>query len=334
MNIFNIIKPKTNMRKLLSAFAVLLFASMQVMAQNRDVTGTVTDKSDGTPIPGVNVRVKDGTAGGTTDGSGKFSFKAPSSSTTLVISYVGYASQEIKVESANIVNVSLVNLNNTLGDVVVIGYGTARKKDLTGAVSTISNKDLNPGAVTSPLQQIAGKASGVNVSQTGSEPGSSPSIRIRGITSLIGGNDPLVVVDGIQGNMDLLRQVPPNEIESVDVLKDASATAIYGSRGAPGVVIITTKKSKLGKTSLEYNATASYDVIPKKLKVLNATEWSQQSLKWGVPASANSRAARPCPLTPGRDGLAGFAQPIRRLGSGAGQSVRLWPDQPATGFGS
>lgn len=271
--------------------SLLIFLNFSTQAQDKiQLNGNVIDSKDGSALENVSILIKNNKQGTKTVADGSFKIEVPSLPVTLVISFVGFPSQEINVLYANIINVNLVNLNNTLGDVVVIGYGTARKKDLTGAVSTLSNKDLNPGAVTNPLQQIAGKASGVNVSQTGSEPGSSPSIRIRGITSLIGGNDPLVVVDGIQGNMDLLRQVPPIEIESVDVLKDASATAIYGSRGAPGVVIITIKKSKLGKTSMEYAATASYDVIPKKLKVLNAAEWSVQSLKWGVPASANNGA--------------------------------------------
>lgn len=127
---------------------------------------------------------------------------------------------------------------------MVVGYGVATKRDVTGAVSSIAAKDMNQGAIVNPLQLISGKAAGVNITQLGSEPGQGPSVRIRGISSLIGGSDPLVVVDGIQGNMDLLNQVPPSEIESFDILKDASATAVYGSRGAPGVLIITTKRIK------------------------------------------------------------------------------------------
>ncbi len=270
---------------ILSMFFLLMLS--QGRAQNKTIAGKITDARDGAGIENVTVILKSSKAGTKSGADGSFSLPVVSLPATLVVSSVGFATQEINVTSTEAVNITLTNSNNTLSDVVVIGYGTARKKDLTGAISTISNKDLNQGPITNPLQQIAGKASGVTITQTGSEPGTGPGIRIRGITSLIGGNDPLIVVDGIQGNMDLLRQVPPNEIESVDILKDASATAICGSRGAAGVVIITTKKSKIGKTSLDYTASASLDVIPKKLEVLNATEWWEQGKKWGVPASAN-----------------------------------------------
>src|SRR5690606_38206865 len=135
----------------------------------------------------------------------------------------------------------------TLSEIVVIGYGTQERRDVTAAMTSPSPEQSNQGGFTNPMQQIAGRPAGAEVTQAGSEPGSSPSVRIRGLTSLIGGNDPLVVVDGIQGNMYLRNQVPPGEIESTDILKDASATAIYGSRGAPGVFILTTRAGKEGK---------------------------------------------------------------------------------------
>jgi iron complex outermembrane receptor protein len=275
-------------RMLRTALLAMLFlaVSQQMMAQNRTIKGTVTDEKNN-PISGASVTVKGSSTGTAADAKGIFTLTIPASAKTLVISSVGFSIEEISIGNKTSLTIQLISPAQALNEVVVVGYGTAKKKDLTGSIATISNKDLNQGPITNPLQQIAGRASGVSVTQTGSEPGTGPGIRIRGITSLIGGNDPLIVVDGIQGNMDLLRQVPPNEIESVDVLKDASATAIYGSRGAPGVVIITTKKSKVGKTSLEYNGSASYDVIPKKLEVLNATQWWEQGKKWGVPASAN-----------------------------------------------
>ena len=206
---------------------------------------------------------------------------------TITVTFVGYDALEKVVAANQSATFKLAPNARTLTDVVVVGYGSVRKKDLTGSVSTVGSKDLNPGAVTNPLQQLDGKAAGVNISQVGSEPGAAPSVRIRGITSLQGGNDPLVVVDGIQGNMDLLNQVPPSEIASVDVLKDASATAIYGSRGAPGVIIITTKKSAAGKSSIEITENTSLDVIAKKLDMLSASEWTQQANLLGVDVSAN-----------------------------------------------
>jgi len=149
---------------------------------------------------------------------------------------------------------------------------------------------MNQGAITNPLQLIAGKAAGVNINQIGSEPGSAPSVRIRGVSSLIGGSDPLVVIDGIQGNLDLLNSIPPTEIASMDILKDASATAIYGSRGAAGVIIVTTKSTKAGKTSFEYVGSSSVDFIPKKLHMLDANQWWTTAQSVGVSPSANHGA--------------------------------------------
>ncbi len=265
---------------------LLFFVFQQGIAQNRIIKGAVSDEKNN-PVSGATVTIKGTSIGTAADSMGAFTLTVPASAKALIISSVGYTIQEVSIGSKTTIEITLASPSQTLSDLVVVGYGTARKKDLTGSVSSISSKDFNQGPITNPLQQIGGRAAGVNVSQTGSEPGSSPSVRIRGITSLIGGNDPLVVVDGIQGNMDLLRQVPPSEIESIDVLKDASATAIYGSRGAPGVLIVTTRKGRAGKTSLEYSGSASADMIPKKLDMLNAAEWGQQATKWKVPSSAN-----------------------------------------------
>jgi TonB-linked SusC/RagA family outer membrane protein len=262
----------------------------QAIAQTKTITGTVRDEQQ-KPLQGASVAPAGSTAGTTTNAEGNFSLSVSASVTRLVITNIGFTTQEVDISNQTIVTITLVpGTSESLNDVVVVGYGTARRKDLTGSVSSISEKDLTRGAITNPLQQIAGRAPGVNVNQIGSEPGSRPNVRIRGITSLSGGNDPLVVVDGVQGNLDLLNQVPPNEIESVDILKDASATAIYGSRGAPGVIIVTTKKSKTGRTALEYNGFASADMLANKLDMLNAAEWGQQATEWGVPASANKGA--------------------------------------------
>jgi len=272
--------------QLLLACLFLCLAVQEVTAQTRSISGTVRNENN-LPLPGASVSVKGNSIGTTADSSGAFTLNVPASTKALVISFVGYADREINISGKTSVSVTMVSLAGTLNDVVVVGYGTSKKKDLTGSVSSIPAKDFNKGAITNPLQQIAGRAAGVNVTQVGNEPGSNPSVRIRGITSLRGGNDPLVVVDGIQGNLDLFRQIPPNEIESVDILKDASATAIYGSRGAPGVIIVTTKKGVNGRTTLEYNGSASVDMLANKLDMLNAAEWSEQATKWGVPSSAN-----------------------------------------------
>ncbi len=253
--------------------------------QQITLQGKVLDENS-VPLPGANIIEKGTSNGVVTDLDGNFSISVSNNLAVIVISYVGYKTKEL-VASKQPGNIQLELDAGALDEIVLIGYGATKRKDVTGAVASVSEGDMNQGALTSPLQLISGKAAGVNINQTGSEPGSSPSVRIRGISSLIGGNDPLVVVDGIQGNMDLLSQIPPSEIATVDILKDASATAIYGSRGAAGVIIVSTKKNKAGITTLQYVGSYSVDYIPKKLDMLNAEQWWTQAQLSGVPASAN-----------------------------------------------
>ncbi|OOQ56508.1 SusC/RagA family TonB-linked outer membrane protein [Mucilaginibacter pedocola] len=266
---------------------LFLLCTLTTFAQKARFSGTVVDERN-LPLPGATVTVKETGATTVTDKDGAFSIANSNLQTlTITVNFVGFDALEKTISADQPAKFALNPSARSLNEVVVVGYGTVRKKDLTGSVSTVGAKDLNPGAVTNPLQQLDGKAAGVNITQVGSEPGVAPTIRIRGITSLQGGNDPLVVVDGIQGNMDLLNQVPPSEIASIDVLKDASATAIYGSRGAPGVIIVTTKKGTAGKTSVEYAENTSLDVIANKLKLLTAEQWTAQAQAQGVDASAN-----------------------------------------------
>jgi TonB-linked SusC/RagA family outer membrane protein len=280
----------TLQRSLLMLFALLTAGA--AYAQNpATITGTVKDET-GQGLPGVSIVLKGSTAIGTAteaDGAYRIAIPVSQSDGVLVFSFIGYKTKEVTIGNQTQIDVQIEADLTTLQEVVVVGYGTQQKKDVTGAIATISRENMNQGAITNPLQQIAGRAPGVSVSQISSEPGAAPSIRIRGITSLRGGNDPLVVVDGIQGNLELLNQISPSEIESFDILKDASATAIYGSRGAPGVILITTKKGKGGKTTVEYNVTGAVDYIPqnRKLDVLTAAQWSEQVRLNGVPASVN-----------------------------------------------
>ena len=267
-------------------FGILIFAGFTVHAQEQYTVKSKVLDDQKQPLIGVSVS-EVGTHNATVvDVNGTFSLKVKSSASLIRLSFIGYQTVEL---AANKIGSSIILNENVTGlqEVVVVGYGSLRKKDVTGAVASVTNANLNKGATTNPLQQIAGKAAGVVITQTGSEPGSSPSIRIRGITSLIGGSDPLVVIDGIQGNVDMLNQLPPNEIESVDILKDASATAIYGSRGAAGVVLVTTKKSEAGTTQIEYSSTVSLDMISKKLDMLSADQWRAQREIWGVPVSTD-----------------------------------------------
>lgn len=263
-------------------------ATSVLKVQQLPVKGTVIDEN-GLPLPGASV-LEQGTSNAvSTDMEGNFTINVSSPDAVIVISFMGYTEQKITAKQNN-TNIKLVPAANELQELVVVGYGTTSKKDLTGAVASVTEKDMNQGAQTSPLQLISGKMAGVNITQTGSEPGSAPNVRIRGISSLIGGNDPLVVVDGVQGNMDLLNQIPPSEIASIDVLKDASSTAIYGTRGAAGVIIVSTKKNKAGRTSVEFSSSTSYDYIANKLDMLSADQWWTEAQKNGVPASANHGA--------------------------------------------
>jgi iron complex outermembrane receptor protein len=252
------------------------------------IRGKIIDEN-GMPLPGASI-LEEGTSNAvSTDMDGNFEIDVASKDAILIISFVSY--MEVRTVAGKMPNILKLTPNVTeLGEVVVVGYGTSSRKDVTGAVSSISAKDMNQGAITSPQQLIAGKLAGVVVNQTGSEPGSTPSIRIRGVSSLVGGSDPLVVVDGVQGNMDLLNQIAPGDIATIDVLKDASATAIYGSRGAAGVIIVTLKKSKIGSTYVEFSTTTSIDFIPNKLDMLSADEWWAEAQKVGTPASSNHGA--------------------------------------------
>lgn len=246
-------------------------AIMPALAQEKIVTGKVTDSKDGSPLANVTIQVKGSKTATQTAPDGTFKLKV-SGESTLVFSSIGFAKQELSSNSSTF-DISLVQSNATLSEVVVVGYGTSKKKDLTGSVASVSSKDFNQGAVTNPLQQISGRSPGVTVTLQGSEPGVAPSVRIRGITSLSGGNDPLVVIDGVQGDLALLGQISPNEIESFDILKDASATAIYGSRGAAGVILVTTKKAKAGGLVIDYNGVISFEKISKNYDLLNAQQW-------------------------------------------------------------
>lgn len=271
-----------NLKRMLVALMVVMVAfCIPAAAQDKVVTGTVTDAKDGSALPGATVKAKGTNIVTQTGNDGVFKIKVPATTTTLVVSYSGFTEKEVAV-TGDVVNVKLEASSGSLNEVVVVGYGTQRKRDVSAAITKISEKDLNPGPATNPLQQIAGKAAGVQITQVGNEPGVAPSIRIRGITSLSGGNDPLVVVDGIQGGTDLLNQLSPNEIESIEILKDASATAIYGSRGAAGVLLVTTKRAKAGQTFVEYSGTYATESIPKMYEVLNASDWRATATSRGL----------------------------------------------------
>ncbi|HNS29872.1 MAG TPA: TonB-dependent receptor [Tenuifilaceae bacterium] len=273
-------KQKFSTLKRVSYFLLLMLFTTTVWAQEITVTGRVTSAADGEPLIGVTVVIKGTTIGTSTDFNGNYSIKTKSAS-ILLFSYVGYESQEFSVDGKSVINVSLAEAFESLEEVVVIGYGQVKREDLTGSVSTISAKDFNKGNITTPMELLMGRTSGVQITTNSGAPGAGAIIRIRGGSSLSASNDPLVVIDGIpidnegiNGIRNPLSTINPNDIESFTVLKDASATAIYGSRASNGVIIITTKKGRKGSEfSLSYNTNLTLNTIAKKPSVFTADEF-------------------------------------------------------------
>lgn len=265
-------------RMLVALLLALTVCSVQALAQDKVVTGKVTDAKDGTAMANATVKVKGTILVTQTDGAGVFKIKLPAGATTLVISSIGFASQEAVV-NGDIVNVSMSQTSAALGEVIVIAYGTRRKGDLTGSVTAISAKDFQKGAIASSEQLLQGKVAGLQITSGGGSAGGGSKIRIRGGASLNASNDPLIVIDGIPvesngiaGSGNLLNTINPNDIESMSVLKDASATALYGSRASNGVLIVTTKKGAKGKVKYNFNSQESVGSIAKKVDVLTADE--------------------------------------------------------------
>ncbi|WP_316805022.1 TonB-dependent receptor [Pedobacter nototheniae] len=240
------------------------------MAQNITIKGQVKDQK-GLPLPGVSVKVKGTNQGASTQENGSYTINAPNNA-TLEFSFIGFKTLEEVVNNRSTINVTLSDDNQQLNEVVVIGYGTTTKKDLTTAVVSISSKDIENQPVTNPLQAIQGKAAGVQVISQSGKPGSGVSVSIRGNTSITASNSPLYVIDGVTSrNADFLN---PGDIETLTILKDASAAAIYGSSGANGVVLITTKKGSSDKMRVAFNAFTGFSNLWQKIDVLNAAQYN------------------------------------------------------------
>ncbi len=266
---------------LLSAFGLGLHAQQRI-------TGKVTDGEDGLALPGVNILIKNTSEGTITDAGGNYEIQAGIGA-TLVFSYIGYDSREIVVGREAVIDVTLITASAVLKDIVVVAYGTVKKSDLTGSVSSVSAEDMSRVAPVSLDQALQGRAAGVQVTQVSGRPGGETSIRIRGSSSINAGNEPLYVVDGMlitsdndQTNaggaagsgLNGLSSISPSDIERIEILKDASATAMYGSRGANGVVLITTKRGKAGKSSLSFDTYFGMQEVTKKLDMLNGVEFA------------------------------------------------------------
>jgi iron complex outermembrane receptor protein len=261
-----------------------------VLAAQTQVTGTITDAENGDPLIGASVLVTGTSTGTVTDFDGNYTLNVPANAESLTISYTGYATQTIAVAGQTVINIQL-GAGELLDEIVVVGYGSVKKNDLTGAVVALTDEDFNGGVIVSPEQLIQGRAAGVQITETSGEPGAAVNIRIRGTSSVGSNNNPLFVVDGVPldaeatsagGNIEGLGSAParnplnflnPADIASIDVLKDASATAIYGSRGANGVVLITTKQGDGDAGVLQFSSSVGISNITRKYDLLNASEF-------------------------------------------------------------
>jgi len=267
--------------KWLSAIILMLSIPLTSLAQQRLVTGIVLESQSNEPIPGATIAIKGTQRGAVTALDGTFSLQAANTD-TLLISSVGFETQTIPVGSNTNIRIALKPQVISFQEVVVIGYGQVRREDATGAIVSVSTKDFNRGAITTPQELITGKASGVQITTAGGAPGSDATIRIRGGSSLSASNDPLFVIDGVpvdndgvSGMRNPLSTINPNDIESFTILKDASATAIYGSRASNGVIIITTKSGAKGALKVSYDRNVSVGIKTNQIDVLNADEYRE-----------------------------------------------------------
>ncbi|MCU7552589.1 SusC/RagA family TonB-linked outer membrane protein [Chitinophagaceae bacterium LB-8] len=283
-------------------FIAILCSSQMVLAQNKLVSGKVTDTKDNSAIPGVSISVKGTNIGTTTGTEGNFTLSVPENAKTLIFTAVGYGTKEEPI-TGNTFNISLATSASNLNEIVVVGYGTVRRKDITGSVATVNAKNFNKGVQTAPDQLIQGKVAGVQVVNNSGAPGGATTVRIRGTASVRAGGQPLYVVDGVPldgrtarpdlklptisntPNANPLNFINTNDVASIDVLKDASATAIYGSRGANGVVIITTKKGQSGAPKLDVSVSGGVSNIMNNYDVLNASEYRKALADFNAPAS-------------------------------------------------
>jgi len=275
-----ILKPIKYWKTMLLLLSISIL-SVSAFAQSSTVTGRVFDEK-GEPIPGATVKLKSHEGATSTDIKGKFSINVPANENTIVVSFVGYNKQEVHVTAKSInIRIALTVNNNNLNEVVVVGYGTQRKRDVTGAISTITEESLAVVPSDNVVDQLKGRMAGVDIVSNSTQPGASNQIRIRGDRSLGASqsqndaqNQPLIILDGVPFIGGSINDLNPDDIASLDVLKDASATAIYGSRASGGVILITTKRGKAGKAVTTYNAYYGISHITSEYPVFNGTEYA------------------------------------------------------------
>ncbi len=258
------------MKKSLIYSILFTLLSLQAMAQIK-ISGKVTSAQDNSPLPAVSIKIKGTSSGTVTDASGNYSISLPNANAILVFSYTGFATLEVGADGRSTINVQLKEIASNLNEVVVIGYGTAKKSDLTGAVTTIKADQLLDKPVPNLTQALQGKVAGVDVSVNSNAPGAGAKVRIRGIGSINSNIDPVYVVDGVVG-VDP-NSINPNDIASIEVLKDASSTAIYGVRGANGIIMVTTKRGKKGPATISYDANANISELYRHVPTLNSKEF-------------------------------------------------------------
>ncbi|WP_455666555.1 SusC/RagA family TonB-linked outer membrane protein [Phocaeicola sp.] len=309
---FDFKRQTTRCRMWLCLLCMIAISTQSAFAQNK-VKGTVSDEN-GEPLIGVNILIKGTTNGTITDINGTYEINA-SSDATLLFTYIGYTDKEVQVKKQSVINVIMKDDSQSLEEVVVVGYGTVKKRDLTGSVSSIGSDKLKERSFGNALQSMAGQVSGVQITQTQGAPGMAPTIKVRGSSSINAGTSPLYVIDGIpledntvsdgsngsSSNMSFnrnpLNNINPNDIESIEILKDASSAAIYGSRGANGVVLVTTKQGKAGKTKVDASYEFGISRVNRRIDVMDAKEWidfetAARNNTWATTLKNNPNAVR------------------------------------------
>jgi TonB-dependent starch-binding outer membrane protein SusC len=256
-----------------AVFLFAVFTSLSAFSQQIDIKGKVLEENTKATVIGATVKVKGQKVGTVTNANGDFNLNVKTLPTTLVVSVTGFKSQEIDVYEAEPTTIYLAEDQNRLSALVVVGYGTQKRSELTGSISSIPVPGIKESAQLNFVNSLQGLASGIQVTQTSGAPGGSSSVRIRGGNSITGGNEPLYVIDGFPVYSTNLSDINPNDIETIDILKDASATAIYGSRGANGVIVITTKKGSRGKGTVSYDGSVGFQQVSHKIGLLNAKQW-------------------------------------------------------------
>jgi len=266
-------------RKWILSVSFLFFAVSLSYAQQRTVTGKVTSEDEGA-LPGVNIVVQGTVTGTQTDVDGNYSITVPGPEAVLVFTFIGYTPQQVNVGSQATINIELVPAVSTLGEIVVTGYTQQRKKEITSSIANVKSEEFNKGYVSRPEQLIVGKVAGLSLSRPGGNPNEGYNIRLRGLSTIGANTQPLIVVDGVLGAS--LENVDPNDIETMSVLKDGSAAAIYGTRGSSGVIIVTTKKGKKGTSVIDYNGYITAEMVAKTTPVMTAAEWRALSAEVGA----------------------------------------------------